>query len=88
MATVTTTPPGDAPPAQRPPGLPQRDTGLLNHVIVDQLHLTDTKPFWLIGGNSFWTLVMVSVWRTWPFALLCLIAGRQFAAWSTAGAVK
>jgi multiple sugar transport system permease protein len=55
----------------------QRDTGLLNHVLVDQLHLTDTKPFWLIGGNSFWALVMVSVWRTWPFALLCLTAGLQ-----------
>jgi multiple sugar transport system permease protein len=55
----------------------QRDTGLLNHVIVDQLHLTDTRPFWLIGGNSFWSLVMVSVWRTWPFALLCLTAGLQ-----------
>jgi multiple sugar transport system permease protein len=55
----------------------QRDTGLLNHVIVDQLHLQDTRPFWLIGGNSFWSLVMVSVWRTWPFALLCITAGLQ-----------
>ena len=26
---------------------------------------------------SFWSLVMVSVWRTWPFALLCLTAGLQ-----------
>lgn len=55
----------------------QRDTGLMNHVIVDQLHLTDDRPFWLIGGNSFWALVIVSVWRTWPFALLCLTAGLQ-----------
>ncbi|MEN3359677.1 MAG: multiple sugar transport system permease protein [Mycobacteriales bacterium] len=55
----------------------QRDTGLVNHVLVDQLHLLDHRPFWLIGGNSFVTLVVVSVWRTWPFALLCLTAGLQ-----------
>jgi multiple sugar transport system permease protein len=55
----------------------QRDTGLLNHVIVDDLHLVDHRPFWLIGGNSFASLVVVSVWRTWPFALLCLTAGLQ-----------
>lgn len=55
----------------------QRDTGLVNHVLVDQLHLSDDKPFWLIGGNSFWALLIVSVWRTWPFALLCLTAGLQ-----------
>ena len=55
----------------------QRDTGLLNHVLVDQLGVADDRPFWLIGGNSFWSLVIVSVWRTWPFALLCLTAGLQ-----------
>jgi len=55
----------------------QRDTGLLNHVIVDDLHLAGHRPFWLIGGNSFASLVAVSVWRTWPFALLCLTAGLQ-----------
>jgi multiple sugar transport system permease protein len=55
----------------------QRDTGLLNHVLVDQLQVTDQRPFWLIGENSFWSLLVVSVWRTWPFALLCLTAGLQ-----------
>jgi multiple sugar transport system permease protein len=55
----------------------QRDTGLVNHVLGDQLHLIDHRPFWLIGGNSFTALVVVSVWRTWPFALLCLTAGLQ-----------
>jgi multiple sugar transport system permease protein len=55
----------------------QRDTGLLNHVLVDDLHLVHDRPFWLIGGNSFVSLVAVSVWRTWPFALLCLTAGMQ-----------
>jgi multiple sugar transport system permease protein len=55
----------------------QRDTGLVNHVVVDQLHLTHNRPFWLLGTNSFVALVAVSVWRTWPFAMLCLTAGLQ-----------
>jgi multiple sugar transport system permease protein len=55
----------------------QHDNGLVNHVLVDQLHARADRPFWLIGGNSFTALVVVSVWRTWPFALLCLTAGLQ-----------
>ncbi|MGW1990249.1 carbohydrate ABC transporter permease [Embleya sp. NPDC001921] len=55
----------------------QRDTGLVNHVLVDQLGLVDDRPFWLIGGNSFWALVITAVWRTWPFAFLCLMAALQ-----------
>ncbi|MBD0735064.1 carbohydrate ABC transporter permease [Streptomyces sp. CBMA29] len=55
----------------------QQDTGLVNHVLHDQLHLTSNKPFWLIGDNSFWALVIVSVWKSWPFAFLCLMAGLQ-----------
>jgi multiple sugar transport system permease protein len=55
----------------------QRDNGLLNHVLVDDLHVVHDRPFWLIGGNSFAALVAVSVWRTWPFALLCITAGLQ-----------
>ncbi|MFC6598539.1 carbohydrate ABC transporter permease [Kitasatospora paranensis] len=55
----------------------QRDTGLVNHVLHDQLHLTSDKPFWLIGDNSFTALVTVSVWRSWPFAFLTLTAGLQ-----------
>ncbi|HEU4425668.1 MAG TPA: sugar ABC transporter permease [Pilimelia sp.] len=55
----------------------QRDTGLVNHVLVDQLGLVDHRPFWLIGDNSFYALLVVSVWRSWPFAFLCLMAGLQ-----------
>jgi multiple sugar transport system permease protein len=55
----------------------QRDTGLVNRVLVDQLHLVHKPPFWLLGTNSFGALVVVSVWRTWPFAMLCLTAGLQ-----------
>jgi multiple sugar transport system permease protein len=55
----------------------QHDTGIVNHVLHDQLGLTAHPTFWLIGNNSFWSLVIVSVWRTWPFAFLILMAGLQ-----------
>ncbi|GHF75057.1 carbohydrate ABC transporter permease [Streptomyces thermodiastaticus] len=55
----------------------QHDNGLVNHVLHDQLHLTDKPSFWLIGDNSFWALLTVSVWRGWPFAFLIVMAGLQ-----------
>jgi len=55
----------------------QRDTGVINHVLVNQLHLTQGNPFWLIGGNSFVTITLVVIWRTWPFAFLMMSAGMQ-----------
>jgi multiple sugar transport system permease protein len=55
----------------------QRDNGLLNQIIVHELHLTKTAPFWLIGNNSFSALVITAVWRTWPFAFLVITAGMQ-----------
>ncbi|MEU6062244.1 sugar ABC transporter permease [Streptomyces sp. NPDC047097] len=55
----------------------QRDNGLVNHVLHDQLGLLDSPPFWLIGDNSFWALLTVSVWKGWPFAFLVVMAGLQ-----------
>ncbi|WP_419996333.1 carbohydrate ABC transporter permease [Streptomyces boninensis] len=55
----------------------QRDNGLVNHVLHDQLGLTDQPTFWLIGDNSFVSLVVVAVWRTWPFAFLVVMAALQ-----------
>lgn len=55
----------------------QRDTGMINHVLVDQLHLLSSRPFLLIGGNAFGSLVLVSIWRMWPFAFLMIMAGLQ-----------
>ncbi|MCP3768590.1 MULTISPECIES: carbohydrate ABC transporter permease [unclassified Streptomyces] len=55
----------------------QRDNGLVNHVLHDQLGLTDTPSFWLIGDNSFIALLVVSVWKGWPFAFLIIMAGLQ-----------
>lgn len=55
----------------------QRDTGLINHVLVDQLHILSDRPFWLIGNNAFFSLVVVAIWRLWPFAFLTIMAGLQ-----------
>lgn len=53
-----------------------RDDGMLNH-LLDQLGVTDGTTFWLLGDNAFASIVVVSVWRLWPFALLTLMAGLQ-----------
>ncbi|MGA5561052.1 carbohydrate ABC transporter permease [Streptomyces platensis] len=55
----------------------QRDNGLVNHVLHDQLGLTGDQPFWLLGDNSFVALLVVSVWKTWPFAFLVVMAALQ-----------
>jgi len=55
----------------------QRDTGLVNHVLVDNVGAMTDRPFWLIGGNAFASVVTVAVWRLWPFAFLTLMAGLQ-----------
>lgn len=55
----------------------QRDNGLVNHVLHDQLGLTGSPPFWLIGDNGFAALLVVSVWKGWPFAFLIIMAGLQ-----------
>lgn len=53
-----------------------RDTGMLNH-LLGQLHVTDGHTFWLLGNNAFVSIVVVAIWRLWPFALLTLMAGMQ-----------
>jgi multiple sugar transport system permease protein len=55
----------------------QKDTGAVNHFLYDNLGLGGDKPFWLIGNNSFTAVVVVAIWRLWPFAFLMLMAGLQ-----------
>jgi multiple sugar transport system permease protein len=55
----------------------QRDTGLVNRVLVDLLGLTSDRPFWLVGPNSFVSLTVVMIWRIWPYAFLTITAGLQ-----------
>ena len=55
----------------------QRDTGVINHLLVEQLGILDEAPFWLIGDNAFLSVVVVAIWRMWPFAFLMFMAGLQ-----------
>lgn len=55
----------------------QRDNGMLNHILVDQLGILDGNAFYLLGSNAFWSQCAVAVWRLWPFAFLMLMAGLQ-----------
>ncbi|MCP2244479.1 carbohydrate ABC transporter permease [Lentzea aerocolonigenes] len=55
----------------------QRDNGMVNHVLVDQLGVLDENAFFLLGSNAFWAQCVVAVWRLWPFAFLMLMAGLQ-----------
>jgi multiple sugar transport system permease protein len=55
----------------------QYNNGLVNHLLHDELGITSKPTFWLLGDNSFYALVIVSVWRNWPFAFLVVMAGLQ-----------
>jgi multiple sugar transport system permease protein len=55
----------------------QYNNGLVNNVLHNELHITSSPTFWLLGDNSFFALVIVSVWRNWPFAFLVVMAGLQ-----------
>jgi multiple sugar transport system permease protein len=55
----------------------QYNNGLINYVLHNELHITSSPSFWLLGDNSFFALVIVSVWRNWPFAFLVVMAGLQ-----------
>ena len=55
----------------------QRDEGIINHVLVDVLHVVDHKPFWLIGSNTFFAIVIPTVWRAWPVLMLIFLAALQ-----------
>ncbi len=55
----------------------QRGVGIINIILVDILHLLPTKPFWLIGPNTLWAIIIPTIWRFWPFSMLLLLAGMQ-----------
>jgi multiple sugar transport system permease protein len=53
------------------------ETGIINTFLVDVLHLTEQRPFWLIGPNAFWAVVIPTIWRGLPFNTVMLLAGLQ-----------
>ncbi|MDQ3821822.1 MAG: sugar ABC transporter permease [Actinomycetota bacterium] len=55
----------------------QSDSGIVNTILVDYLHVLDDKPVWLLGENSLWAIVVPSIWRGLPFVVLIFLAGLQ-----------
>ena len=55
----------------------QKNEGVVNFLFCDLLGLAAEKPFWLIGPNTLWAIIIPTVWRGWPFAMIMLLAGLQ-----------
>jgi multiple sugar transport system permease protein len=55
----------------------QSDVGVINKFLVDWTHILSHRPVWLIGHNSLWAIIIPSVWRGLPFAMLIFLAGLQ-----------
>lgn len=53
------------------------DVGIINDILVDWTHLLDDRPVWLNGGNTIWALIVPSIWRGIPLAMLIFLAGLQ-----------
>jgi multiple sugar transport system permease protein len=55
----------------------QKEVGIINILLKDVFHLVADKPFWLIGHNTLWAIIIPTIWRYWPFSMLLLLAGLQ-----------
>jgi multiple sugar transport system permease protein len=55
----------------------QSDSGIINKVLVDQLHLFHDRPTWLLGHNSLLAIIIPSIWRGIPLAMLIFLAGLE-----------
>jgi multiple sugar transport system permease protein len=55
----------------------QSDIGIINKVLVDYTGILDDRPIWLIGPKSLWAIMIPSIWRGLPFAVLIFLAGLQ-----------
>jgi len=55
------------------------DTGVVNSIITDVLHLTDAQHriSWLQNGNVFWAITIPTIWRGYPFTMILLLSGLQ-----------
>jgi len=55
----------------------QSDVGIINKVLVDYTHVLGHRPVWLLGSNTMWAIVIPSIWRGLPLAMLIFLAGLQ-----------
>jgi multiple sugar transport system permease protein len=55
----------------------QSDVGIINKVLVDYTGILGERPTWLLGENTMWAIIIPSIWRGIPFAMLIFLAGLQ-----------
>jgi multiple sugar transport system permease protein len=55
----------------------QSDVGIVNKILVDYTHVLHDRPVWLLGPKTMWAIIIPSVWRGLPFAMLIFLAGLQ-----------
>lgn len=53
-----------------------RDSGGLNDLLM-RIGLLDQPIYWLAGSMSIVSVMIVSIWRGWPFVYISLLAGLQ-----------
>jgi multiple sugar transport system permease protein len=55
------------------------DTGIVNTIITDWLHLTgpNDRISWLQNFNVFWAITIPTIWRGYPFTMILLLSGLQ-----------
>jgi multiple sugar transport system permease protein len=55
----------------------QSDVGIVNKILVDYTGILHSRPVWLSGEASLWAIIIPSIWRGLPFAMLIFFAGLQ-----------
>ena len=55
----------------------QSDSGIINKVLVDYTGVLSDRPTWLLGHNSLLAIIIPSIWRGIPLAMLIFLAGLE-----------
>ncbi|MFZ5986308.1 MAG: carbohydrate ABC transporter permease [Bacillota bacterium] len=55
----------------------RQDTGIINILFHDWLHIFPDKPYWLIGQNQLWAIIIPTIWRGLPLSMILMLAGLQ-----------
>lgn len=51
-------------------------TGIINQLLMS-VGIINDEMFWLVGSNSLYSILIVNIWRNFPFAAIMLYAGLQ-----------
>jgi multiple sugar transport system permease protein len=52
--------------------------GIVNHVLVDQLHLLNHRIDWLDSSSgSLWLVILFDIWHLFPFSFMMILAKMQ-----------